>query len=537
MSSSTRSIILTFVVLSASCGSDPPTSGPGSGTGPAGNRAPNIDPVGPQELNEGELLQLQFSISDPDGDTLFLEVANEPEGALFDPVHGTFSYQPEHDVVTGAETSLTLPDMTVTVDDNYLSDHITISITVYDMNRAPFFLTSEAGSLSELTVQLDPDTEERVEFQVIDPDGDEVSLRLSDSPAYARLDGDALIVAPTSADTGADEFSIVADDLQDTAALPVTVLVGDIAAELPGPLGLKQSTLVDGDVAVGGSVYDGRVTFSASHHLFEHGELRLQVELAEVGTNYEDGTKGTSEAVAAGVQPLVDIELTGGKSYRWRARFLSDEFGAGPYASFGGNADSEADLIVTIVPETSLDVVPHNPSPREVTFEFSSPNVTDFECQLDDADWEECGPDSETYNFLSPGPHTFRVRGVTEDGTPDPTPEEFTWEVLELDPPDTAFTASPEGASTCSAEPNCGSITFFFTSNQHPSVTYECKLSMTDEFEGDWSPCAQTDAWKEYVGLRNGNYTFYARAINLVAQKDDSPLSANFNSNCGDSCE
>ena len=538
MNSSARSVLVVLAALAVACGSDQvPNGSNGSGTGPAGNRAPNIDPVGPQELNEGELLQLTFTISDPDQDTLFLGVSNEPEGAFFDPVNGTFSYQPEHDVVNGTETSLALPDMTVSVDDGYLSDSITVSITVHDVNRAPFFLTTEAGALTELVVQIDPDTSERVDFQVIDPDGDDISLRLNESPAFARIEDDGLILAPTSADTGTAEFSIIADDGQMTATLPVTALVGDIAAELPAPTGLKQSTLADGEVVAGGSIYDGRVTFACTPHTFSHGALRLQVELAEVGENYEDGERGTSEVAVAGVQPLVDMTLTGGKSYRWRARFLSDEFGAGPYASFGGNADSEADLIVTIVPETSLDTVPHDPSPREVTFEFSSPNVTDFECQLDDADWEECGPDTKTYNFLAPGNHTFRVRGVTRDGTPDPTPEEYTWEVLDLVPPDTSFSATPEATADCSAAPNCGDITFFFTSDQAPSVTYECKLSKSGEFDGDWVRCGETDQWKEYVGLTNGNYTFSVRSINLVAQPDDSPLTHNFNSSCGDSCE
>ena len=520
-------------LLLASCGSDLP-EGEGGVQNPAGNRAPHVDPIGAQEVSEGETLSLTFTISDPDEDILYLEVENEPEGALFDAIQGTFRYQPDFDVVSADEISLVLPEMTVRVDDNFLSDAIRIPITVHNINRPPFFLATDAGSLSEIEVQLDPGGQAEVEFQVIDPDEDEVSLRLEGSPVYARLEAWSLIVEPTEADTGTEQFSIIASDGNTTASLPVTTIVGDVAQELPPPAGLTQRSTLGEDIPVGSDVYEGRVTFIATPHTFQHGALRLQLELAEVGQNYEDGARGTSDLVDVGLQPTIEMPLTGGVSYRWRARWLSDEFGAGPYASFGGNADSEADLIATIVPETAIDTTPNDPSPIDVTFEFSSPNATDFECKMDEQEWSEtgCGPTSKTYLGLSAGNHTFQVRAVTRDGTPDPTPAQHTWEVLAVVEPDTSFSSTPPSSPSCSASPSCGTITFNFSSNQTPSVTYECRLAKTSSFDGDWVGCGNPDPSKEYVGLTNGNYTFSVRAVNLVNEPDSIPASHNFNTSC-----
>lgn len=523
--------LVLLALLTSGCGSDGPIAGPG-GNNPPGNRAPHIDPIDEQMVNEGELLTLVFAVSDPDGDLLYVEAENVPEGAFFDPSQGIFTYDPDHDLARGGG-SITLPAMTVTVDDNYLSDSIDVVITVFDVNREPFFLSSDSGPLSALEAQLDPDTEGRLTFQAIDPDEDELTLRLDGSPVYASLDGNAILLQPTSADVGTEDFTLIADDGQATASVPVNVIVGDIAAELPAPSGLVQSTIETGPVAAGGDLYEGSVTFKGDPHTFAHGDLRFQVELAEVGENWEDGTRATSDVLRSGEQPSVDMSLAGGLSYRWRARWLSEEFGAGPYASFGANADSEADLVVTIVPETSLDETPNDPSPVDVLFGFSSPNVTDFECQMDTADWVDCGdasPAQKNYLGLSQGAHTFRVRAVTRDGTPDPSPEEYSWEVLDVAEPNTSFSSSPAATTTCAAADN-GTLSFFFSSDLHPSVSYECRLSKTGlgGFTGTYVPCVSP---KEYQGITNGNWTFEVRAINLADVPDPTPATHNFNSNC-----
>jgi hypothetical protein len=222
----------------------------------------------------------------------------------------------------------------------------------------------------------------------------------------------------------------------------------------------------------------------------------------------------------------VELPLVGGERYRWRARYLSDDFGPGPYVNFGSNAENEADLEVSIVPETSLDVVPHDPGPRLAVFEFSSPNVSDFECKLDSAPFESCSsPKTYLSGQLPVGSHTFMVRAVTRDGLPDPTPETFTWQVMDVAEPNTEISGSPPTSVTCN-------ISFAFTANL-ADTTFECRLDKEGlgGFQGDFLPC---ESPKDYTGLRSGDYRFHVRAINVVGVADPTPATHPFVAACSD---
>ncbi|MBN1946339.1 MAG: hypothetical protein JW797_11735 [Bradymonadales bacterium] len=513
--------------LVAGCGDDQ-----SDGQGPGGNRSPQLDPVEPQEVDEGEELGIVFTVSDPDGDTLYLEAFDLPGDSSFNPVLGRLTYRPGYDVVSAEEGSLTLPDITVTVDDLYLSASTAVSITVHHVNRPPFFLGTDARPLTELEAAVDPDTEHRVRFQVIDPDDDQVSLYLQDNPAYARLEEDELVLAPTQGDNGSvDEFDIVASDGTADARLPVRVSVGSVEAEIPAPTNLAQSSALGEAVPVGGGAFEGQFTFTSDPHSFAHSPLRLQIAITEVGETFEDGRTGFGPAVAAGEPVSVEMTLEGGKSYRWRARFLSDEYGPGPYASFGGNGDGEADLVVSIVPETTLTQTPHNPSPMDVSFEFTSPNVTDFECQLDSASYATCSS-PKTYFGLSDGQHAFRVRGVTRDDMPDPTPAEYLWQVIGgLARPDTNITAANVNNDECWAEFNFAAV---LPPGENAGF-FECCLeklgpagrtcSEDTDFSNCWPP-------KRYTDEGDGQYVFYVRAVNIVGERDETPASHAFTLDC-----
>ncbi len=66
------------------------------------NREPIVSPIADQVVNEGALLTLPVSASDPDGDPITLTAANLPPGASFidnGSGSGTLSYTPGFDVV------------------------------------------------------------------------------------------------------------------------------------------------------------------------------------------------------------------------------------------------------------------------------------------------------------------------------------------------------------------------------------------------------------------------------------------------------
>ncbi len=76
-------------------------------------------------------------------------------------------------------------------------------------------------------------------------------------------------------------------------------------------------------------------------------------------------------------------------------------------------------------------------------------------------------------------------------------------------PPDTTITKHPLKQVTKRK------ATFEFTSNEHPNVTYQCKLN-----SAPWKPCASP---KVYENLRYRKHTFQVRAIDTQGTKDPTP--------------
>jgi hypothetical protein len=102
----------------------------------APNEPPRLDPIGDQRVDEGGLLELRITASDPEGGALRLEVADLPTGAVFqDNGDGTadFVWMPDHEragnypVLFKASDSASPP----------ASVSETITITVGDVNRPP----------------------------------------------------------------------------------------------------------------------------------------------------------------------------------------------------------------------------------------------------------------------------------------------------------------------------------------------------------------------------------------------------------------
>jgi hypothetical protein len=102
----------------------------------APNEPPRLDPIGDRQVDEGGLLELLITASDPEGGALLLEVADLPTGAVFqDRGDGTadFVWMPDYDragnypVLFKATDSANPPS----------SVSETITITVGDVNRPP----------------------------------------------------------------------------------------------------------------------------------------------------------------------------------------------------------------------------------------------------------------------------------------------------------------------------------------------------------------------------------------------------------------
>lgn len=71
-----------------------------------------------------------------------------------------------------------------------------------------------------------------------------------------------------------------------------------------------------------------------------------------------------------------------------------------------------------------------NASGFDFTGRFIANNaqVKEFECNINDEGYEKCNPPVKQ-DDLAPGNHTFEVRSTLPNGTKDPTPAAFLWEV------------------------------------------------------------------------------------------------------------
>ena len=92
------------------------------------------------------------------------------------------------------------------------------------------------------------------------------------------------------------------------------------------------------------------------------------------------------------------------------------------------------------------------------------------QCKVDQEDWVYC---SSPYLIqdLQEGEHNFRVRGLGGDGTPDPTPDRFTWTVRF---PVEIFFSTPPPANV-----NTSSISFNMSSNKDEAIF---EYSLNDGF-------------------------------------------------------
>ena len=151
-------------------------------------------------------------------------------------------------------------------------------------------------------------------------------------------------------------------------------------------------------------------------------------------------------------------------------------------------------------PVTTIDSMPASfANSADASFAFhADPVASDFECRLDLGPYVGCDSGTALYSGpLSEGFHTFRVRGLSANGTGATTL--YSWTV-DLTPPIVKITTHP-------IDPSRGNSTSFrYTSNESGSK-FECRLS---PLETSFTPCETQP--KAYPGLADGGYKFEVRA-------------------------
>lgn len=144
------------------------------------NFPPVLAPIGNQSVQEGQLLQVGASVTDPDGTTPSLSASNLPPGASFSD-HGdgtgTLTWTPNFDQAGS------YANVTIQADDHGeppLSDSESFSITVINVNRPPNLAAISNQSVAENAL---------LSFNVSasDPDGQIPALAASNLPIGATF--------------------------------------------------------------------------------------------------------------------------------------------------------------------------------------------------------------------------------------------------------------------------------------------------------------------------------------------------------------
>lgn len=178
------------------------------------NRAPVMDPILNQTVDENTLLTFRVTASDPDGDQLVYSVLNLPQGATFE--NQTFNWTPTYDQ---AGTYAVI----FRVSDGQLMHKRKIRIIVGNVNRAP--VLDEIG-------HKEVNEGELLSFEVLamDPDADALTFSAENLPEGAAFDAVSKIFSWTSSNQQAGEYEIVfrVSDGALTDSETITVLVNNV---------------------------------------------------------------------------------------------------------------------------------------------------------------------------------------------------------------------------------------------------------------------------------------------------------------------
>jgi len=193
---------------------------------------------------------------------------------------------------------------------------------------------------------------------------------------------------------------------------------------------------------------------------------------------------------------------------------------AGGYAGPDLSPSSWEWVVDTVPPDTAIDSVPPEPSSGfSASFGFhSSEQDAGFQCQLDAAQPQACGP-GKTYFILPDGTHVFRVWSSDQATNSDPSPATHVFNVDtrigDRTPPNTKITSAPPGTST---SPAAG---FTYVSSEAGS-SFQCSL---DDRPMTACPASGTG----YGRRKNGRHVFRVRAVDRAGNADPAPATYAWN--------
>ena len=121
-----------------------------------------------------------------------------------------------------------------------------------------------------------------------------------------------------------------------------------------------------------------------------------------------------------------------------------------------------------------------------------------FQCSLDAAPFATC-TSPLTVTDLGPDSHVLVVRTIDSAGNLEPEPAQWSWDILESEPPEVTITSQPPATTLLTT------ATFTFLSDE-PGSTFVCSLGLP----ANYTPCTSPTT---YTDLAVGVYAFAVKAI------------------------
>ena len=136
------------------------------------NDAPVLEEIGDQQTDENQILLLPILASDVDGDEIVIETESDTSAVDAKMVQGQLKLTP---ALNWNGTS----EITVTVDDQFLSDSETFTLTVIAVNNLPV--------VQVVRIFTNEDESIEVGFEGSDIDGDELTFEIVDPPSHGTV--------------------------------------------------------------------------------------------------------------------------------------------------------------------------------------------------------------------------------------------------------------------------------------------------------------------------------------------------------------
>ena len=256
------SYTVTFTVEDGQGGSDSETI---AITVSNSNQPPVIASIEDKTVLEGSELKVSLSATDPDGNNLIYTLTDAPQGVTLN--DSVLTWFPGYDTSGDYDVSVSVAD------DNGAMATASFRVVVNDVNRPPII-----GLISDVSVTSGETVE--VTISTIDPDGNSVSLSVSDLPPGATLQDSMFSWSPRLIDVGGHSVTFYADDGsggRDTIAVAIAVTAQE---------GLSSPVSMDLDEALGDQMMTAKPV-SVNESVFIEFHLAPDIEITGFGLKIE----------------------------------------------------------------------------------------------------------------------------------------------------------------------------------------------------------------------------------------------------------